>query len=90
MRSPAPDSYTIDTLGKLADNGMSLIWYCYICSRKMALTTERMIEKKAPGQMVIRWQPPIKCSACGSRNVSVRVQAKVPGRSGTVTGSTIP
>jgi hypothetical protein len=44
MTSPFPDPHTIDTLGKLADAGMGLIWYCGVCNRKMALTTVRIIE----------------------------------------------
>lgn len=77
---PSPDPNEIDTLGKLSDNGMGLAFACDDCSRPLDLSLPRMIDLWGRDQVFIRWQPKIKCAGCGSRNVSPRVQAKVPGR----------
>lgn len=75
---PSPDPNEIDTLGKLADNGMGLAFSCDDCHRTLELPLERMIALWGRDQVFINWQPPIKCATCGSRNVSRRVQANVP------------
>lgn len=74
------DGGSIETLGGLADNKMGLVWYCNDCDRKLDLDLAAAISRWGRGQVFINWRPPIKCSGCGSRNVSSRVQAHVPGR----------
>ncbi|MEF2550017.1 hypothetical protein VQ042_01395 [Aurantimonas sp. A2-1-M11] len=75
MTSPSPNPAAIDTLGKLADAEMGLVWYCDDCNRRMELTLVRAIEIWGRDQVFIRWRPPIKCGGCGSRSVNCRVQA---------------
>lgn len=74
------DPHTIDTLGKLADNEMGLAWYCDDCNRKLGLDLEGAIHIWGRDQFYIGWKPPIVCVDCRSRNISMRVQAQVPGR----------
>lgn len=77
---PSPDPGVIDCLGKLADNGMGIAYACDDCHRTLALDLDKAIRLWGRNQVHINWRPPIKCAACGSKNVSGRVQAKVPGR----------
>ena len=74
------DRTTIDTLGKLADNEMGIAWACDDCHRTLGLDLAEAIRRWGRDQVFVKWSAPIKCSGCGSRNVSMRVQAKVPGR----------
>ena len=77
---PSPDPHTIDTLGKLADAGMGLAWTCNHCRRTLALTLDEAIRRRGRDQVFVQWKPRIICSSCGSRDFSMRVRAKVPGR----------
>ena len=77
---PSPDPHTIDTLGKLADAGMGLAWTCNNCHRTLGLTLDEAIRRWGRNQVFVQWAPPLKCSECGSRDISMRVRAKVPGR----------
>ncbi|MEF2554071.1 hypothetical protein VQ042_22485 [Aurantimonas sp. A2-1-M11] len=79
MTSPSPDPHTIDTLGKLADNEMGLVWACNGCHRTLGLTLDEAINRWGRNQVFVQWAPPLKCIGCGSRDISMRVQAKVPG-----------
>lgn len=72
-----PRSITISTLGDLADNGMGLRWACNDCSRDLELTLASAIRRWGRDQTYVRWRAPVKCAGCGSRNVSVRVQANM-------------
>ena len=74
------DPHKIDTLGKLSDNGMGLAWYCGSCNRKLGLDLDEAIRRWGRSQVFIKWSPPVKCSGCGSREITIIVQAKVPGR----------
>lgn len=78
MSSPNPT--TIDTLGKLADNEMGLAWTCNGCHRTLGLDLDGAMHLWGRDQVFVGWKPPIVCADCGSRNVSMRVQAQVPGR----------
>ncbi|MDE0921479.1 hypothetical protein [Aurantimonas coralicida] len=79
--SPLPDNPTrIDTLGKLVDNGMGLAWACDNCHRTLGLTLDEAIRRWGRHQVFVQWAPPLKCAQCGSRDISMRVQAQVPGR----------
>jgi hypothetical protein len=80
MAVPSEDPHTIDSLGKLADNGMGLAYACDDCHRTLDLAIATMIGIWGRDRVFVRWRPPIRCARCGSRNVSGRVQAKVPGR----------
>lgn len=82
MDSASTDPHTIDTLGKLADGGMGLIWACNHCYRMLGLTLDEAIRRWGRGQVFVQWAPPLKCVGCGSRDISMRVQAQVPGRRG--------
>jgi len=77
---PSTDPHTIDTLGKLADAGMGLAWACNHCYRTLDLTLDQAIWSWGRSQVFVQWSAPVKCSGCGSRVISMRVQAKVPGR----------
>lgn len=78
--TPFADPNAIDTLGTLADNEMGLVWYCDDCNRKLGLDLAGAIHLWDRDQVFVGWKPPIVCADCRSRNVSMRVQAKVPGR----------
>lgn len=77
---PSPDPNAIDTLGKLADNGMGLVWYCDDCNRKLGLDLDGAIHHWGRDRTFVGWRPPIVCADCRGRNASMRVQAQVPGR----------
>ncbi|BAP94493.1 hypothetical protein [Aurantimonas phage AmM-1] len=78
QNTPSLDPGEIDTLGKLADNGMGLVWYCDDCNRRLDLGLADAIARWGRDQVFIQWKPAIKCAGCGSRNVHARVQANVP------------
>ena len=80
MTRPSPDPHTIDTLGKLADARMGLVWTCNECHRTLGLTLDEAIRRWGRNRVFVRWAPPLKCAECGSRDISMRVRAKVPGR----------
>ena len=77
---PSPDPHTIDTLGKLADAGIGLAWACNHCHRTVSLTLDEAIRRWGRNQFFVQWATPLKCSECGSQDISMRVRAKVPGR----------
>ncbi|MCC4298564.1 hypothetical protein [Aurantimonas coralicida] len=77
---PRDDPTVINTLGKLADAGMGLVWTCNHCHRTLGLTLDEAIRRWGRDQAFVRWTPRIICGSCGSRDISMRVQAKVPGR----------
>ena len=64
---PAP--IDIETLGALADHGMSLSFSCSKCHRTLALTLDDMISRWGCDQVYVGWTPSIKCSQCGSRQI---------------------
>lgn len=74
------DPTVINTLGKLADAGMGLAWACNHCHRTLGLTLDEAIRRWGHDQVFVRWKPRIICGSCGSRDISMRVQARVPGR----------
>ncbi len=76
---PSSDPTVINTLGKLADVGMGLTWTCNHCHRTLRLTLNEAIRRWGRDQVFVRWKPRIICGSCGSRDISMRVQAKVPG-----------
>ncbi|WP_370194155.1 MULTISPECIES: hypothetical protein [Aurantimonas] len=78
--SPLADQNKVDTLGKLADQEMGLAWYCNACNRKLGLDLDEAIRRWGRAQVFIQWSAPVKCSGCGSRDIVMIVQAKVPGR----------
>jgi DNA-directed RNA polymerase subunit RPC12/RpoP len=59
---------------------MGLAWYCGACKRKLGLDLDEAIRRWGRSQVFIKWSPPVKCSGCGSRDITMIVQAKVPGR----------
>ena len=70
-----PDNPTkIDTLG------MGLAWACNNCHRTLGLTLHEAIRRWGRHQVFVQWSPPLKCAECGSCDISMRVQAQVPGR----------
>jgi hypothetical protein len=78
-------SITISSLGDLADRGMGLTWACDDCYRGLDLTLARAIKIWGTRQRYVRWRAPVKCAGCGSKNVSMRVQADVSIRQATGT-----
>jgi DNA-directed RNA polymerase subunit RPC12/RpoP len=80
-----PKSITISTLGDLADHGMGLAWHCEDCGRELDLTLAKAIELWGRDQTYVRWDPPVKCAGCGSRNISGRVRANTAIRQATGT-----
>ena len=74
------DPTVINTLGKLADAGMGLAWACDNCHRTLGLTMDEAIRRWGRNQVFVQWKPRIICGSCGSRDISMRVRAKVPGR----------
>jgi hypothetical protein len=79
MTVPSEDPRSIDTLGKLADNGIGLAWACNHCRRTLGLNLEEAIRRWGRNQVFVQWKPRIICGRCGSRDTSMRVRAKVPG-----------
>ena len=79
MMRPSPDPHTIDTLGKLTDAGMGLVWTCYECHRTLDLTLDQAIRRWGRDQVFVQWKPRMRCGSCGCRDISMRVRAKVPG-----------
>ena len=65
----------IETLGDLADYGMGLAWHCAACHRTLGLTIDEAIRRWGADQIYVGWKPPIRCAACGGREVIVSVQA---------------
>ncbi|MEF2554404.1 hypothetical protein VQ042_24350 [Aurantimonas sp. A2-1-M11] len=45
MPSPPLNPHTIDTLGKLADNEMGLVWACNGCHRTLGLPLDEAIHR---------------------------------------------
>ena len=74
------DLTVINTLGKLADAGMCLAWACNHCHRTLGVTLNEAIRRWGRDQVFVRWTSRIICGSCGSRDISMRVRAKVPGR----------
>ena len=77
---PSPDPGVIDCLGKLSDNEMGIAWACSDCHRTLGLDLAEAIRSWGRDQVFVKWSAPIKCGSCGSRDISMRVRAKVPGR----------
>ncbi len=68
-----PDgSITISTLGDYREFGHSFGAYCeaHDCRRKLSVTLDDMIRIFGPDWPFVKQKPPIKCAACGSRNIS--------------------
>lgn len=65
----------IETLGDLLDHKMGLRWHCQGCGRPLGLTLDEAIRRWGASQAYVGWKPPIKCAACGSREIAVNIQA---------------
>lgn len=66
---------SISTLGDLKENGCVLTFYCEAvsCGRMLGLDLDKAIALWGEDLRYIGFRWPVKCSACGSKTIGVRV-----------------
>ncbi len=71
---------TLDTIGDLVANGYTLHACCEArtCQRVERLDLDRLIRERGAGTPVDALKGRLRCSACGSRETSVRIIWDLP------------